>query len=71
LADELDIKIDKSVDRDDVKTAAKTAKEWKGPGNVVCLYSNKSIFSLCLEIRVFLLIPSPTAILTKGEILMP
>ena len=49
LAGDLDLVVDDSIDRDDVKGAAKAAKAWAGPGNVLVCWEHGELAKIAKE----------------------
>ncbi|KAF8862997.1 hypothetical protein BDZ45DRAFT_146727 [Acephala macrosclerotiorum] len=50
LAGDLGIKVDKSIDRDDVKAAAEAAKSYAGPGNVLVCWEHGELAKIVEEL---------------------
>lgn len=50
LADDLGIKVDKSIDRDDVSGAAEAAKSYTGPGNVLVCWEHGELAKIVEEL---------------------
>jgi hypothetical protein len=52
LANDLGLTVDTSVKRDDVEKAAKAAKAWKGPGNVLVCWEHGELAKIATAIGV-------------------